>query len=187
MPEENQRETVQMNIASEQRNAGRDYYEFLVPGSIELFLATRSIDEIDRISLANEHLFRHRFGFIANRAVRKQVIEIKQRYDMTDYDIRWLQRSTQMTIRNNEANISPDRVSLVFAWINFSVLSYVCMTMLFQISFSSAPAWKQALATILVGGVWSGLAWVLKSLYVSPWRTVKRIRAFPTVGAGQVN
>jgi hypothetical protein len=174
MSEAIQSAITQLNLAETQRNAGRDYVEVVVPGSMEIFMASRSGEELDRIALGNEHLFRYRFGFHANKAVRQQVLEIKQRYDMTDHDVRWLCRSTQMTIRNNQARISPDRITPAVGWLSFFALSFVCAGMIFQIEFSSAPAWKQLLGHLFVGGLWFGMAWVLKVLYIAPWRIMKR-------------
>lgn len=174
MPETTQPAMMQLNLADSQRNAGRDYFEVLAPGSMEIFMASRSGEELDRIALGNEHLFRHRFGFHANKAVRQQVLEIKQRYDMTDHDVRWLCRSTQMVIRGDQARISPDRITPVIGWLSFFALSFVCTGMMLQITLSGEPAWKQLLGLLFVGSLWFGMAWGLRVFYIAPWRIMKR-------------
>ncbi|MCX7192713.1 MAG: hypothetical protein NTY60_03690 [Proteobacteria bacterium] len=174
MSELNPTKIVQLNLATEQRNAGRDYHEYFVPGSIKLVLATWPKAKLDEIALDNSIMFRYRFGFEPTETVRKQVLEIKNQYDFTDREIRWLRHSGQLSIATKEAKLKPTRLMPMIGWSQVVLFSMVCVGMVMQIIFSTAPAWKQALGEITVAGLSFGVFWVLNSLYIAPWRTLKR-------------
>lgn len=172
-------ECIQINLGMEQRNAGRDYHEYFIPGSIKLLLATRPQDELDRMARDNSRLFRYRFGFEPPKVVRQQVLDIQKKYDLTDQEIRWLRHAGQLQISYKEARLVPSRLMPAAGWLQLAMLSLVCIVMVFQISFSTAPAWKQALGQLFVSGFWFGSAWILNNLYLAPWRTLKRTGAIP--------
>ena len=52
-------DSAQLNLALEQRAAGRDYHEYFVPGSIKLLLATASKTKLDELAMDNERLFKY--------------------------------------------------------------------------------------------------------------------------------
>ena len=49
---------AQLNVALEQRVAGRDNHEYFIPGSIKLLLATSSKTKLDELAIYNERLCR---------------------------------------------------------------------------------------------------------------------------------
>lgn len=174
MPEQKNTEIVQLNLATEQRNAGRDYHEYFVPGSIKLVLATWPKEKLDAQALDNEVMFRYRFGFEPGKTVRQQVLEIRKQYDFTDREIRWLRHSGQLFIAPHEAKLKPSRLMPLIGWSQATLLGLMCIGMVLQIKLSTAPAWKQGLAEIAVAGLGFGVFWILNSLYLAPWRTLKR-------------
>lgn len=174
MSEEQQPQTVQVNLGESQRNAGRDYHEVLALQSMELFLAVTPQDEIDRITLDNVNLFRRRFGFeAARRSVREQVLAIRQASEYTDSDIRWLRRAGQLRVNRDRAWLVQDRSMVVAGWIQIGVLALVCMAMIFVIAFSTAPAWKQTIGQAAVATACFAAMWILNKLYIEPWRLVR--------------
>lgn len=80
----------QLNLGQANRNAGRDYYEMFIPGSIKLLLATQPRERLNEMVQDNNYLFKYRFGFEATTPVRKQVIDMLNRYDLSDKEIRIL-------------------------------------------------------------------------------------------------
>lgn len=68
----------------------------------------------------------------------------------------------------------PTRLVPAKGWEELAILSLVCIGMVFQISFSTTPAWKQALGQLFVTGFWFAGNWVLNILYLAPWRPLKR-------------
>lgn len=174
MNDEQQAQSVQLNLGETQRNAGRDYHEVLALQSVELFLAVTPQAEIDRITLDNVNLFRHRFGFEApRRRVREQVLAIQQINEYTDREIRWLRRSGQLRVGRDQAHLAPSRSMAVAGWIQVGVLALVCMGVVFAIAFSAAPPWKQMAGQSVVAAACFAAAWVLKKLYIEPWRLVR--------------
>ena len=166
--------SIQINLGSEQRNAARDFNEYVIPGSIKLVLATWTEEKRNRTALDNSNLFRYRFGFEPPKVVRQQVIEIQQKHDLTDREVRWLHRSGQLKVTRTEAKLIPSRLMPAAGWIQVSILSFFCLAMTLQIAASNAPAWKQALGQLIISGLWFGGACMLNSLLLAPWRTLKR-------------
>lgn len=173
-------EITQVNLASIERNAGRDYHEHFSPRTIKLVLATWSKAELDAQSLDNSMMFQYRFGFETHEAVRKQVLEIKNRYDFSDREIRWLRYSDQFIITSNEAKLKPSQVIPLLGWAQLCLFSLICLGMMLQITFSSAPLWQQAVGEIAVAGISFGVFGILNALYIAPWRTLKRSGALPS-------
>lgn len=174
MQEEQRSETTQLNLADSQRVAGRDYYEG-VPDSIKLYLASKPDAELDREVIGNERLFYHRFGLDLQLPAREQIIAIKQKHGYTDRQMGWLRLSGQLRIRQDRAWLAPNRSMAVAGWIQLGVLALVCMAMVFAIAFSTAPSWKQMVGQIIVAIVCLAGAWVLKNLYIEPWRLVRHV------------
>ena len=174
MHDEQQAPSVQLNLGETQRNAGRDYHEVLALQSVEVFLAVTPQAEIDRITLDNVNLFRHRFGFEApRRSVREQILAIQQANEYTDQEICWLRRSGQLRARRDRAWLVQDRSMAVAGWIQLGILGLVCAAMVFAIAFSAAPAWKQLLGQVAVVIACFSAMWVLNKLYIEPWRLVR--------------
>ncbi len=174
MNDDKQAQSVQLNLGETQRNAGRDYHEVLALQSVELFLAVTPQAEIDRITLDNVNLFRHRFGFEApRRRVREQVLAIQQINEFTDREIRWLRWSGQLRVRRDQATLAPSRSMAVAGWLQLAVLGLMCAAMVFAIAFSASPPWKQMLGQSIVAAVCLAGAWVLRKLYIEPWRLVR--------------
>ncbi len=178
MPENNNTpETVQMNLAPIERNAGHTYnehHEYMVSGSMKLILATWPKAKLDAQALNNVEMFRQRFGFEQPMVVRKQVLEIENKLDLTDREIRWLHHSGHLVIKGNEVKIKPARLMPLVGWMQLALFGFMYLLLGLQIAFSTAPAWKQALGEIAVVGVSYGVMWILNSLYIAPWRALKR-------------
>lgn len=173
MNDEQQAQPIQLNLGETQRNAGRDYHEVLALQSVELFLAVTLQAEIDQLTQDNVNLFRHRFGFEVPRRVREQVLAIQQTNEYTDREIRWLRRSGQLRVGRDQAHLAPSRLMAVAGWIQVGVLGLMCAGVVFSISDSAAPPWKQMLGQSVVAAVSLAGAWVLRKLYIEPWRLVR--------------
>lgn len=174
MSEDIKHETVQLNLAPIQRNAGRDFNEYFVPGSVKLFLATSYKDELDALALDNSVLFRHRFGFEPSTKVRKQVLDIKNQYDLTDREIRSIHRAGHLVVAKQEARIKPDRMMPLAGWIQLVPVILLYLSVGIQIAFSTAPTWKQGLGEAALIGIGLGVLWLLNAFYIAPWYTLKR-------------
>jgi hypothetical protein len=173
--EDQQNSQTQLNLAETLRNAGRDYHEHSMPGSIKLFLAISSMAELRRIATDNSRLFQYRFGFEPNRTVREQVLAIQAKHDYTDRDIRWLRQSGQLSIsRDDIVTLKPSRLMLFSGYTQLILLITVCFALMFHVGAANAPAWKQMLAQVITGAFLFGGGWALNRLYIAPWRILKR-------------
>ncbi|WKJ90221.1 hypothetical protein QZJ86_19750 [Methylomonas montana] len=171
--------STQLNFGGIQRNASRDYYEYLVASSLKLLLAWTPTAELDRRSLDNPKLFKCRFGFAPPTIIRKQVIAIRRQYDFTDQQIRWLRYSGLLKITAQEAKLAPSQLIFMAGWLQLVLVSLVCSSMLFQITYPTAivPAWKQMAGYLFICGYWMMMAWPLGKLYLEPWYVLKRAGA----------
>lgn len=136
-------------------------------------LATWPKEKLDRLAKNNEWMFRYRFRFTATRVVREKVIDLLNKYDLSDGDVRWLKRSGHLRASRTEMDIDPSRFMPVAGWVQLTVFSLLCTAMIFQIAFSTAPAWKQGLGQMSLALLWFGGAALIYKLYVAPWRTLK--------------
>ena len=167
-------ETLQLNLATHQRNAGRDYNEIHIPDSIKLYLSTTPTERLDTESIGNEDLFAYRFGFDAPHVVRAQVIAIKQQYGFTCREMRRLRQSGQLRIKGTQVFLSPALSVPVMGWFQLFLVSIMSISMFSMVLLSSAPAWKQILAQLVIVAIWFGFAWVLKAQFIGPWQLLRR-------------
>ncbi len=180
MEEQQDANTIQLNLAKFQRNAGRDYNEYFIPSNIKLVLATTPQADLDALAEDNGRMFRYRFGFSVTRPVRQKVIALQQTYDLSDSEIRWLKHAGHLRISRTDMTIDPSRLMPITGWIQLTIFSIVCIGMIFQVAFSGAPEWKLALGQTILGAIWFAGASVLLKLYVMPWTTLKRSGAIGT-------
>lgn len=167
-------DSIQINLIGEQRKATGDYNEYFIPGSIKLALATWTQEKRNSMALNNSDFFRHRFGFEPSKVARQQVLELQGKHDLSDREVRWLHRSGQLKVSRTEAKLIPSRLMPAAGWIQVSILSFACLAMTLQIAASNAPAWKQALGQLIISGLWLGGAYMLNSLLLAPWQTLRR-------------
>ncbi len=184
MEEQQDTDTIQLNLAKFQRNAGRDYNEYFIPSNIKLVLATMPQAELDALAEDNGRMFRYRFGFSATRPVRQQVIELQQAYDLSDSEIRWLKHAGHLRISRADLTVDPSRLMPITGWIQLAIFSILCIGMIFQVAFSGAPEWKQGMGQTMLAALWFAGAAMLFKLYVAPWNTLKRSGAIDARGAG---
>ena len=170
------RATIQINIGTHQRNAHRDYNEVLAPQSVGLYLAATPQEKIDALTLNNATLFRPRFGFeAAKQTVRAQALDIRQRHEMTDREIRWLRYSGLLHVTRDEAKLVPDRRIPMAGWFQLALFSPLFVIRVFQIGFSDGAAWKLFLGQATVSALWFSITWGLSKLYIEPWRLLRKV------------
>lgn len=166
---------AQLNVALEQRAAGRDYHEYFIPGSIKLLLATSSKAKLDELAIDNERLFAYRFGFTATPSVRPQVIAFQNKYELLDDEIRWLKRASHLRVTRKELIVDTSRLMPMYGWFQVALISLIFATAILQLAgVDSAVPWKRDLTQIGLGALWFGIAGVLVKMFVTPWRTLKK-------------
>lgn len=166
---------VQLNLGHFNRFCRRDYIEINAPDSIKMFLATTSSAELDARAIDNEYLFQYRFGFFANQTIREQIVAIKKQHALTDEEIRSLRHAGQLTIKRDEAKLTPSPIMAAMGWVYALIFSFVCAVCFLAIQTTAEPSWKQWLGTAMVGACWLGSIWFVSKVHLSPWRLLKQV------------
>ena len=172
--QEDQNNITPLNLVLEQRNAGRDYHEYFIPGSIKMTLATWPKAKLDGTAAENERFFAYRFGFVATRVVRQKIIEFQNRYDFSDSEIRWLKRASHLRSTRTELIVDPGRLMPIAGWIQLTILSAICISAILLLGFSPSSEWKRSLGQVAMGGLWLFVGIFLFRYFVAPWQTLKR-------------
>lgn len=81
MKNEEQAKNIQVNIANEQRNAARDYWEVHAHGNLKYTMAVWPQARLDEQAIENSRFFKARFGFEANTIARIKVIAFQKKFD----------------------------------------------------------------------------------------------------------
>lgn len=95
-------EQVQIQTGNHSKSAARDYVEIHQYLNEKCWLLQASLEEKDRLALNDEAYFKRRFGFNAPLEQRRDVIEIKNKFDFTDKEIRLLKFSGLLTARKGK-------------------------------------------------------------------------------------
>lgn len=170
----NQANTRNINIADNQRNANRDYYEFNLVPSMRVYMSTRSDDDLDRVAATNQRMFKYRFGLNANPSVRAKIISIKSRYNLTDMEVKALLGAGQIRVKEQEVLATPDKVSPILGFILLVIMSCLCGLNILSISIAQASPLKALVAIGMIFSVWGMCIYYIKRFMVSPWRILKR-------------
>jgi hypothetical protein len=177
MKPENEKPNNQFNVATEQRNAARDYFESTGIGSINVALATWTPERLDETSQFNPNLFASRFGFSGTGPVRSQVIAFQRKYDLLDNEIWWLRRAGHIQVTRTGIKIDISALMPILGLIQVALFSLMIVLMFLQVEVSSAPEWKKALGYSGVGIFGGAMLFVLIKLYIVPWRTLSECGA----------
>lgn len=177
MKPENENPNNQFNVATEQRNAARDYFESTGIGSINVALATWTPERLDETSQFNPNLFASRFGFSGTAPVRAQVIAFQRKYDLLDNEIWWLRRAGHIQVTRTGIKIDTSALMPILGVVQVTLFSVMIVLMFLQVEMSSAPEWKKALGYSGVGIFGGVMLYVLIKLYIVPWRTLSECGA----------
>lgn len=169
---------TQLNLALEQRVAGRDYHEYFTPGSIKALLATASKPKLDQMAIGNERLFQYRFGFKATASVRSQIIAFQNKYELLDDEIRWLKRASHIRVTRQKLIVDTSRLMSIYGWFQVALISLLFAGSILQIAgLETAIPWKRDLTQIGLGATWLAIAAILIKMFVNPWRIMKNAGA----------
>lgn len=174
MQQEQQDRVVQLNLATDQRNAGRDYHEHGSTGTVAQMLAAWEIEKLDYQARTNPYMFKLRYGFEATTAVRNKVLDFQGRYDLSDPEVRWIKRSGYMRTTRTDMRIDTGRTMPIVGWAQMAFFTFVIVVMVLQVGLSTAPQWNQGLGLLMLGLFWFGIAWVMHKLYIGPWQLLNR-------------
>lgn len=180
MPADNQT-TTQINIADEQRNAGRDFNEYHIRyfNDTKVLMLSLPEKELDQLSVDNGRHFQYRFGKDFNQNIRRQVITLKQQYQWTDPEVRKLlvTGGIRVSRRTDKVILYREHYSYYCAWVLIAATSmYYTMLILLMSSASNPEAWRQMLAQFMAAGICGGTLWVFHWMFISPYHLLQRTR-----------
>lgn len=179
--QDDQNNITPLNLVLEQRNAGRDYHEYFIPGSLKLALAIWPKAKLDSTALGNERFFAYRFGFLATRAVRQKIIEFQNKYEFFDSEIRQFNRASHLRGTRTELIIDSSRLMPIAGWIQLTILSLVCISTILLLGLSPSLEWQRSLGQVAIGGLWVFGGIFLFRNFVAPWQTLKRAGAIQKI------
>jgi len=180
MPADNQT-TTQINIADEQRNAGRDFneYNFCHFNNPKVLMLSLPDKELDQLSIENGRHFQYRFGKDFNQSIRRKVITLKQQYHWTDPEVRKLLVTGGIRVnrRTDEVMLYREHYSYYCAWVLIAAASaYYTMLIILMSSASNPEAWRQMLAQFMAASMCAVTLWVFNWMFISPYHLLQRTR-----------
>ena len=167
----------QTNIASEQRNAGGNYWEVHTQSDMKFAMATWPTKRMDETAIENPRFFKARFGFETSTLARIKVIAFQQKYDLLDSEIKLLKRGGLLKADRQGFRIDKSYVSPLLGWFQISMLGTMVTLLFLTIAYSKAPEWKQAVGYALIGLIAAPtLVWIARSC-ILPRRLLKECGA----------
>lgn len=165
----------QINIAETQRNVGHDYYEYHLPESLKLFMAVCPDSELDRIAINNQRMFYYRFGLDANEIIRTKLIALKNKYSLTDLELRSLIKSNQIKCEHSQVIAMPDRISPALGAILIFIITieFACLFSIIG-QAKSIGSWSVFVAAGAILMIWLAFVFLVKKFMVSPWHILKK-------------
>jgi hypothetical protein len=184
MSKQNSKKIVQTNHATKQRNVVGKYhdnsvhnkYSFADSHPFKSLEATLPNAELDALSVSNPEMFRYLFRFDATPDVRRQIIEIKNKYKWNKRQVFWQHISGHLVITEQKVKIMPKQQML---WLGQLLLGVSCFSyalLMLLIIFYTAPSWKLGLGAVATVS-FLGMLWILNAIYFAPWYALERSRA----------
>lgn len=153
----------------------------------ELVAATRDawataeedlVDAYDLQVVADEHAFRARFGFERPRLDRKHLIELKHALDLTDREIRLLQRAGALSFKPGGVRLSASRWVAVYGRVMIATLGLLGLQTCHLASRQNAVTFSLVAKLVGLAVAFAGMGWFIQSIYIRPWLIQKRTQMY---------
>lgn len=136
--------------------------------------ATQQAAAADEFVVSDETAFRRRFGFVVCRHDRRQLLALKLQRDLTDREIRILQRSGSLLFEDDAARISAPVAFPV--WGALQLCALFAVMLLGFLAFESHPfQWRTFLPLVGVETLCLAVIWGVDQIYIMPWRIKRRV------------
>ena len=143
-------------------------------GSLKFFMTTQPDSELDRLAIENNNMFFHRFGIERNRAVRQQLIKMKNMHGFSDRDIKKLCRCGILEVTHTKIQMKNSLFYPIAGWLPIFLISAFYLPIMLQYAFAELAPSKQMIIELATGGVWFGSCYFFSQQFLLPWRIARR-------------
>ena len=161
---------IQFNLANSQRNAARDYYEYILPGSMKQLLLMSTKEELDRMALNNGYMFKYRFGFEPTSLARQKIIKLQCKHDWSDQEVRDLYKTGNLRINRDHVQLKVYPFEFATGIILIMITTVMCAFLFLLVHLSNAFVWKCVIAELLICIGFIITTRFLYKTYIAPWR-----------------
>ena len=133
--------------------------------------------EFDRTALHCEETFFSRFRFDAPRKQRQLLLEFKHRADLTDREIRHLQRCGCLKFDRESVTIVAPLWVEWFGWTQLALLALLGAMAASAFQLMPQPKLIHAVALLAMLGAPAYLAWHIHKIYIAPRKILRRVVA----------
>lgn len=170
----------QTNLGEHQRVAGRDFNDHSVThyADLKLLLLTLSESELDKMSINNSDLFKSRFGKNLGKHWCKKIIDLKWEYGLTRFQTKVLLITGAIRIDYKTMSISfnQDKILYWYALLHIVMMSLYSLAGSIVVLHSSASLSKQFFAQLTIAATLGITVWVLRIVFIYPYKLLERIR-----------
>jgi len=138
------------------------------------------LDERDRRAIADEQVFKARFGFVRPRRDRAYLLRLKHNADLTDAEIIALKHAGALSFRRDGVHLLADRWLAAYGWLVLGFLGLMESLAWTATLQRSAVPLVLLLKLVSLTLVFSGLGWIAHQIHVRPWHIAKRVRQRPS-------
>jgi hypothetical protein len=132
-------------------------------------------EEADQAAIDSEDVFIKRFRFDAPRRDRKRLIQLKHHADLTDREIRLLNRAGSLLFGATSASISAPMILVIWGWIQLLLL-FVLMLLAFLLAGRTPmPPALQMAKLLAIEATLSVICWAVFQMYIRPHRIQQRV------------
>lgn len=153
----------------------------------ELVAATRDVwataqedlvDDYDRQVVADEYEFRVRFGFERPRRDRKHLIELKHALDLTDREIRLLQRAGALSFKPEGVRLNASRWMAVYGRFMIATLGLLGLQVCHLLSRQNAVTLLLIAKLVGLAVTLVSMVWFIQRIYIRPWLIQRRTQVY---------
>jgi hypothetical protein len=126
------------------------------------------VDAYDRQVVADEYEFRARFGFERPRRDRKHLIELKHALDLTDREIRLLQRAGALSYKPEGVRLNASRWMMVYGQFMITTLGLMGFQACHLASRQNTVTLLLIAKLVGLAAIFAGMGWFIQYIYIRP-------------------
>lgn len=157
------------------RLAGRDYVES-IGSSLATRVACMGSEQLEKESIDNEYVFRHRFGISRSREIRERLLALAKKLDLSDSEVRWMLRGGALSATRDGVKLVAGHWCLLLGAFHAAGMSWFTVSSMLVVLGHPQEPWRQLAASLVLGATWFGTTWLCDRLYLMPWRVWRAVK-----------